>query len=1168
MRKRRILAAMLVMVMGCRYSEMSMLFSQAQAGVVQTGEEEASCVTMISKDIGLYYRDLLQGGLHEEELPEELEEAVRGMFYDRADFADYYQSFGIESSFTQDIYSASNVQLSSPQIQVSAMLGARLDQHFCADEFVLEENGILYAAQGDITIDATDVDIKGVIYAPHGCVTVHASDTRLSGLILAESIRIFSDTIREEPVRNLKELYSGLRMDFCPELLVTGEADGTVTVYAGNLNIRKMGIYVRENDAGQFQKIAEAEGNEYCLALGSDVQTADIRMLCTNSLGQEAFSDIVTVQRKVQEDGTEVFETGSVDTDGDGLPDGYEIWDTGTNPLVADSDGDGLPDGYEILTAHTDPLVSDGDLDLDGDGKTTWEEYQSGTHPLYADTDFDGLSDGEEEEPLRTAVLADQSEYQGNIPEPEEGFFDRKRIFVDATGNRQVQMFNLVTKEEYYDVDGEEVFLRVTSEEGIETTLNGNADETTIETTVTGEDGRILEWAVDGNVYRYEEEGENIIATYLNDRFVSTSVYDADGNVMEKRYANGTVMEYDYDANGNVTSIGADGEERYHYEYGEDTITVTDRQTDTVRILSVDEANGSIAYQDTDGWSVQTNIYRGENNTEREEILNMEGMERITTYAFTGDETGREVSVVYPDGLQMTETEDAEERVESYLDGQFFWEKKYEEDGQLAEWKTTQGTYAAKRDANGFPTQITKDGTLIGQYQYDANGQLSEYRDLEAGKIYRYEYDTNYHLKYALETDFNGTVLSEESYEYQTDATEGLQGYSGEGMVYDASGNPVIYRDRMQMSWLYGRMLERIQTDTEDIRYEYNSDGVRTAKTVGTQRTEYFRDAEGKLLGEETDGDCLWYLYDGNGTVIGFEWEGNSYLYVRNILGEIEGIADTNGVVLCTYHYDAWGKLTGMTGDTRLAEKNSICYKSYEYDRESGFYYLKTRYYDPEVKQFLNRDCLENESNLYQYCYNNPVHYSDESGMSISDCDDVNVKTISNPYGSVYSYYQNEVVFYLNNNKIYFNCYMWAIGIYAVNYKTYNNPGYKSNQIWSTVDSVSGLAQLSMSDLRKCGYSVISCTTYIPTSITSDKKVIAVRMNNNKSDYHFMKQTYSNAGCWWSFKAGQGGPVFQLINGKKPNQITWNTYKYNVTYQKWCMTGNTYTSTIYYISYK
>ena len=37
---------------------------------------------------------------------------------------------------------------------------------------------------------------------------------------------------------------------------------------------------------------------------------------------------------------------------------------------------------------------------------------------------------------------------------------------------------------------------------------------------------------------------------------------------------------------------------------------------------------------------------------------------------------------------------------------------------------------------------------------------------------------------------------------------------------------------------------------------------------------------------------------------------------------------------------------------------NPFRYRGYYYDNESGFYYLQTRYYDPEIGRFINADVL------------------------------------------------------------------------------------------------------------------------------------------------------------------------------------------------------------------
>jgi len=107
---------------------------------------------------------------------------------------------------------------------------------------------------------------------------------------------------------------------------------------------------------------------------------------------------------KLEENPVEIDWEDDTDTDGDGLPDVYEIYAYETDPNNPDTDKDGLPDGYEAITLRTNPAtadsndngVNDGDEDFDDDGLFNLEEYQKETNPYVADTDKDGLKDGEE----------------------------------------------------------------------------------------------------------------------------------------------------------------------------------------------------------------------------------------------------------------------------------------------------------------------------------------------------------------------------------------------------------------------------------------------------------------------------------------------------------------------------------------------------------------------------------------------------------------------------------------------------------------------------------------------------------------------------------------------------------------------------------------------------
>ncbi|MFH1038919.1 MAG: DNRLRE domain-containing protein [PVC group bacterium] len=79
------------------------------------------------------------------------------------------------------------------------------------------------------------------------------------------------------------------------------------------------------------------------------------------------------------------------DPDSDGLSNQTEF-DKGTNPLRADSDGDGLTDGEELYNTHTDPV----NPDTDSDGLNDNQEIQHETDPFSPDSDQDGVGDGQE----------------------------------------------------------------------------------------------------------------------------------------------------------------------------------------------------------------------------------------------------------------------------------------------------------------------------------------------------------------------------------------------------------------------------------------------------------------------------------------------------------------------------------------------------------------------------------------------------------------------------------------------------------------------------------------------------------------------------------------------------------------------------------------------------
>ena len=176
--------------------------------------------------------------------------------------------------------------------------------------------------------------------------------------------------------------------------------------------------------------------------------------------------------------------------------------------------------------------------------------------------------------------------------------------------------------------------------------------------------------------------------------------------------------------------------------------------------------------------------------------------------------------------------------------------------------------------------------------------------------------------------------------------------------------------------------------------YYYDVSGSRISKSTEAGDT-FFTYAGDILAAQKTGNNILVWIYDNNGAYIGFSYNGVEYYYVYNLQGDVEALADSNGTIIARYTYDPWGKHISITDGngtnvssnaTHIANINPIRYRGYYYDTETGFYYLNSRYYDPEIGRFINADGLIDQSsvlgyNLFAYCHNNPVNMSDTTGQ-------------------------------------------------------------------------------------------------------------------------------------------------------------------------------------------
>jgi len=130
-------------------------------------------------------------------------------------------------------------------------------------------------------------------------------------------------------------------------------------------------------------------------------------------------------------------------------------------------------------------------------------------------------------------------------------------------------------------------------------------------------------------------------------------------------------------------------------------------------------------------------------------------------------------------------------------------------------------------------------------------------------------------------------------------------------------------------------------------------------------------------------------VYDNNGTTSNDYIRGVAGLiyrvdaddninYIRtDYHGNVADINTYSGTVIQTYKYDAYGNVTEQTG----TDENPFAYCGEYYDEETGFIYLRNRYYDPSLGRFITEDPVKDGNNWYVYCGGNPVVFTDPWGL-------------------------------------------------------------------------------------------------------------------------------------------------------------------------------------------
>lgn len=244
----------------------------------------------------------------------------------------------------------------------------------------------------------------------------------------------------------------------------------------------------------------------------------------------------------------------------------------------------------------------------------------------------------------------------------------------------------------------------------------------------------------------------------------------------------------------------------------------------------------------------------------------------------------------------------------------------------------------------------------LNTYSYDAEGNLISKTITSSGNVWSYSYDLRNRMTSAVETtSAGGTVLSKSSYSY----------------------------------------------DLSDRRI---------TKTINGSTTQFFYEGD-NLWKQAAGGNVTRYL--GGGAVdqwlARFNSNGVNW-YLIDRLGSVTGITDATGALINTTQYDSYGHILSQSNP---AVADQLAFTGREFDSETGNYYYRARYYDPNLGKFQSEDPIANKNllmkqmpgvsplsgltinnqsgltlspfqagdfNLHRYVTNAPLNFTDQSG--------------------------------------------------------------------------------------------------------------------------------------------------------------------------------------------
>jgi|GEM_PF-1065824 len=311
-------------------------------------------------------------------------------------------------------------------------------------------------------------------------------------------------------------------------------------------------------------------------------------------------------------------------------------------------------------------------------------------------------------------------------------------------------------------------------------------------------------------------------------------------------------------------------------------------------------------------------------------------------------------------------------------------------------WKTAGGTtvrgFGYSFNSAGMITNVSRENGGWTAYTYDSLDRLlSEKQFASTGLTYSASW--NYDLAGNRTIAITNGVTNLYSY-----AVGNILTNFGSGTLvqHDLAGNitNLQYSASRKLTLYWNGRYELTEVRTNGVtaeKYDYDPLGRRARIIAGTV-TNSFVYSGPHIVAEWSNNVLARSFSHGPGVdnILSMTTYGaatNTYFYLKDAIGSVHALVNTNGTVVEQYKYTAWGEVTVLSSNgTVLAASaygNRFTFQGREASYSTGLLFFRSRYYSASLGRWLSKDKIgiSGGANQYVFCGNNPVNFTDAFGL-------------------------------------------------------------------------------------------------------------------------------------------------------------------------------------------